>query len=118
MSTSNPFFQRNTIPAHTVTATPTVARVRAKRAASVATLKHNPQAWQHREVFDSGLYRKVSFFSGGLEGVRSGRERGRGERELEEAWGRLGEAVGDPGLGSFAVNYCNHWGLVGEAGRE
>ena len=82
MNTGNLFFQRNTIPAHPTTAAPPVAKVRAKRAASVVSLKHNPQAWQHREVFDTGIYRKISHFNAGLDELRSGREKGKLERDL------------------------------------
>ena len=48
----------------------------------MVSLKHNPQAWQHREVFDTGLYSKVKFFNAGLEDLPWGKDKGRAEREL------------------------------------
>lgn len=61
MSSSNLFFERNTIRNLTSQMAPST-RERSKRALSVANLKLNPAKFLHREVFDNRLYDKSNYF--------------------------------------------------------
>ena len=61
MSSSNPFFERNTIKNIASQMAPNT-RERSKRALSVANLRLNPAKFLHREVFDNRLYDKTSYF--------------------------------------------------------